>query len=123
MNKTDMAKIAHVTLNAYKFMTEPGVLLLNWDDTTKEDRDSFIVGVEWVMNNPATTAEKQHNAWVKHKKDTGWLYGLSKDVTLRTHPLLVPWGEISLYHRTKAALFIAVVVSLLPMQNYLKGST
>ena len=121
MTKTEIAKVAHATLQEYKKFTEPELAIQGWFDVTKEDRDSFIAGVEWVMNNPATTAEHQHNAWVKHKKDTGWLYGKKKDEKLRTHPLMIPWADISLEHRTKDTIFIAVVVSLLPMQKYLKG--
>lgn len=120
MNKRDIARVAHATLNAYKFINRPGLLILNWDDTTKEERDSFVAGVEWVINNPATTAEHQHTAWVKYKRDSGWLLGDTKDEVLRTHPLLIPWSDIDLEHRTKNSLFIAVVHSLLPMQNFLK---
>lgn len=121
MNKVDIAEVAYEAITSYKSVYENSGPWKSWMQITKEERDSYIVGVEWVMNNPATTAEHQHNAWMKHKQDTGWLWGKEKDEKLRTHPLLIPFSKLTLDHKTKDELFIATVKSLLPMQSFIGG--
>ena len=120
MNKTDMAKVAHEAMRAYKIQLgeeDIGV----WDKSSKYMKDSILSGVEYVMNNPNTTAEHQHEAWCKHKKDTGWLFGKEKDEKLRTHPLLIPYNKVPADNKIKAELFIGVVKALLPTQNFIGG--
>lgn len=118
MNIRDIAQVCHEAQRAYKIQIgEDDVGVWAW--APKEMKDSTIAGVEYVMNNPNTTAEHQHMAWVKHKKDAGWLYGPEKSNQLKQHPCIIHFSKLPLADRTKDALFIATALSLLPMQNYI----
>ena len=119
MTKYDIAEIAHNTIMLYKAKLKQETIA--WWDTPKETKDSVLAGVEYVMNNPHTTGEQQHQAWVKYKKDTGWIWGAEIDSKLKTHPNMVAYSKIPEHERIKDELFIAVVKALLPAQDFLGG--
>ena len=118
MTKADIAEVVHGVIRLYKLkLGEEDVG--SWAEATKMSKDSTLIGVEYVMNNPNTTAEHQHEAWCKHKEDTGWLPGKVDNDKLKTSTLLIPFSDIALKNQTKSTLFINVVKSLLPMQQFI----
>lgn len=51
-------------------------------------------------------------AWVDDKIAHGWRYGAEKDTERKTHPCLVPLGQLPRYQQDKNRLFIAIVRAL-----------
>ena len=39
-------------------------------------------------------AENNHDHWARQRIETGWTYGLHRDDARKTHPDLVPYGDI-----------------------------
>lgn len=40
-------------------------------------------------------AENTHNVWARGKLAEGWIYGETLDSKKKTHPLLVPYGDLT----------------------------
>lgn len=55
------------------------------------------------------TAEQHHEAWCEFKRAAGWTYGPVKDAEKKTHPCLVPFGELPRHQQVKDTVFLAVV--------------
>jgi len=83
-----------------------------WSEAPDWQRESAIEGVCDLLLGRTGSLEDQHNRWMAHKHAAGWVYGPVKDALRKTHPLLVPWGALSVAVRRKDALFRAVVTAL-----------
>lgn len=84
-----------------------------WDDAPEWQKDSAVLGVRAILNNPDTTPELSHAYWGAHKLADGWIYGEVKDPVKKTHPCLVPYDRLPEVHRIKDSLFIAAVKAVL----------
>ncbi len=82
-----------------------------WDKAEKWQKDSAISGVKFALQHPNGKMNEIHKAWMADKKKDGWKYGKVKDAVKKTHPCLVAYDELPKNHRTKDALFLAVVRS------------
>jgi hypothetical protein len=78
-----------------------------WEVASEEQRDSCFVGVKGVLmgNGP----EESHLSWLAEKRKNGWKYAPLKDVEMREHPCMVPYGELPASQRMKDAVFVATV--------------
>jgi RyR domain len=84
----------------------------SWAESPEEMRTSSVRGVQFALDNPAASAEQQHEAWAKDKLADGWKYGAVKDAAAKTHPALIPYADLPEGTRRKDALFRAVVAAL-----------
>ena len=61
-------------------------------------------------------AENVHEVWARSRMDEGWTYGPERNDTARTHPCLVPYGELSEtekdYDRNTAVSTLKLIISL-----------
>ena len=83
-----------------------------WPEAGEHARASAVSGVRFALR--GGTPEQQHAEWTRYKAADGWEYGLVKDEQARTHPALVPYGELPPEQRVKDAVFIAVVRAMAP---------
>jgi hypothetical protein len=81
-----------------------------WDEAPDWQRASAIEGIQTALD--GATPEQQHEAWSAFKVRDGWVYGPVKDAEAKTHPCLVPYGELPPEQRAKDHLFVAVVNAL-----------
>jgi hypothetical protein len=84
----------------------------DWHSAPQWQRDSAIDGVSHAIKHPEATPEDSHNNWLAGKIADGWTYGKVKDQELKTHPCLVPYGQLPEDQRRKDKLFLAVVGAL-----------
>lgn len=84
----------------------------DWVDAEEWQRDSAVKGVLFRLNNPDAGKDLQHNAWMKDKIDSGWVYGEVKDADAKTHPCIVPFDQLPEFQQKKDALFCAIVDAL-----------
>lgn len=84
----------------------------SWAEAEQWQRDSAIKGVQFRLNNPTAPRSAQHESWMKEKIAEGWGYGEIKNPLEKTHPCIVPYGELPEDQRMKDALFQAIVDSL-----------
>lgn len=80
-----------------------------WDDAEEWQRASAIDGVLFVLSGNANEPCDMHNAWMNHKLKEGWVYGETKDATLKTHPCLVPFESLPTKQQFKDVLFLCGV--------------
>lgn len=87
--------------------------LVDWEQTSEEDRMTCIKAVEDIMDNPYMTAEDVHNVWLKHKLDSGWKYGPVKDAGKKEHPCIVAYKDLDEHQKSKDILIRNIVISLM----------
>lgn len=85
-----------------------------WNEAPDWQKQSAVDGVTFFLKNPEIDASEMHENWMKDKRNNGWTYGTEKDEQLRTHPCMVPYGNLPIEQRTKDHLFRGIVKSLMP---------
>ena len=70
---------------------------------------SLITGTKYVLENPATTAEENHNIWMEAKRNQGYTYGDVLDVEKKTHPSMIPFEDLSDVDKRKDEMDVLMV--------------
>lgn len=83
-----------------------------WDSAPGWQRGSAINGVKFHMENPDAGDAASHESWMAEKVADGWIAGDVKNPDKKTHPCLVPFGELPLEQQKKDTLFRAIVHAL-----------
>jgi len=100
------ARAAHETIAAYcAAIGDPP--LQRWSFVSDEMKDSVRAGVQGVLDGNDERAS--HEAWCKHRREHGWVYGRQKSEEHKTHPNLVPYSELPRTQRYKDGLFVGTV--------------
>lgn len=82
-----------------------------WHETDFETRQSATEGV--MLAQDGKSPEQLHESWVEFKLKHGWSYSAEpKNVETKTHPCLVPYGELPVEQRMKDELFFSIVRAL-----------
>ena len=76
---------------------------------SEERLKSLMKGTEYVLNNPSTTAEENHNIWMEAKKTQGYTYGEVLDVEKKTHPSMIPFENLSNIEKRKDEMDVLMV--------------
>ena len=84
-----------------------------WNKAPKWMQKASRDGVLFRLLNPEAGPSAQHDQWMQSKLEDGWRYGKEKDGVKKTHPLLVPYEELSQEERQKDALVAAIIDSLI----------
>ena len=84
----------------------------DWGDAPDWQIQSAIAGVVFRLGNPDAGPDAMHNNWSAEKVSQGWVYGEVKDAEKKTHPCLVPFDQLPLFHQKKDKLFSAIVDAL-----------
>jgi hypothetical protein len=58
--------------------------------------------------NRKSDPEELHNDWWRKYEEMGWRYGPVRDPVEKTHPDMVPFGELGWQERNKDAVFVAL---------------
>ena len=102
------ARIAH-ELNRAWCVLNGDLSQASWDQAPQWQRDSAVMGVRAIAQNPQLTPEDSHIGWVEHKFSEGWNYGPEKDSAAKLHPCMRPYAELPPAQRVKDTLFGAAV--------------
>lgn len=114
MNKEDIARIAHEVNRAYcKALGDESQVA--WEEFG--EKETTIQGVAFALDEPDATPEKAHESWMAGKAALGWAYGEEKDEEQKTHPCMVPYGELPVEQRAKDYIFLAIVKLLSPVND------
>lgn len=84
-----------------------------WNDAPEWQKQTNILGVIFMINNPNAKPQDSHESWLKEKAKEGWKYGPVKDAEKKEHPCILPYDELPAAQKAKDALFIATVSTLL----------
>jgi len=85
---------------------------LPWAEAPQWQKDSAVLGVVFHVEHPEAGPDASHNSWMQQKIDTGWVYGEVKDEVKKTHPCIMPFGQLSKEQKAKDYLFRQIVHSL-----------
>ncbi len=114
MTIEQIAKLCHEANR--EFCTANGdVSQKPWDESPKWQQESSVAGVKTLIDNPMYNAADCHDAWSKHKRADGWVYGPWKDANAKTHPCLVPHYELPYVQQAKDKIFVAIVRACEPL--------
>ncbi len=106
-----IARICYEANRAYCMIFDD-FSLEGWDDAPEWQRQSYISGVRFRLENPEVTARQMHENWMEAKVADGWVYGDSKDAGKKTHPCLVGYDALPDFQKRKDVLFSAIVKAL-----------
>ena len=78
-------------------------------EISDERLKSLMAGTKYVLENPATTAEENHNIWMEAKKNQGYTYGEVLDIEKKTHPSMIPFENLSDVEKRKDEMDVLMV--------------
>lgn len=81
-----------------------------WLDESSEQKDCVIAGVKGAL--AGNSPEQSHESWLEYKRNEGWSYGPEKDAALKTHPCMLPYGDLPEEHKIKDTFFVETVQQL-----------
>ncbi|NKZ84469.1 hypothetical protein GS982_19910 [Rhodococcus hoagii] len=110
MTDRQIARICHEANRAVQIINRDGRVNPHWPAMSKPMRESAERGV--AKARAGATPEELHAAWCEDKRARGWTFGPEKNERLKTHPCLVPYGELPERERVKDRLFNAIVQAL-----------
>ena len=82
---------------------------LPWASTPTLLRDSVIAGVKFQLSNPTATPADSHQSWCEYKQAEGWVWGETKNLTLKTHPNLRAYEQLPDNQKIKDSLSQGIV--------------
>ena len=107
MTNHELARVCHEANRAY-CQTLGDNSQPTWEDAPQWQVDSAVRGVEFHLENPEAGPSGSHENWLREKEIDGWVYGVTKDPDAKTHPCMVPYGDLSAEQRFKDHLFTAI---------------
>lgn len=112
MQTEQIARVCHEVNRAYcKALGDESQLA--WVDAPQWQRDSAIMGVEFIRANPDAKPSASHESWLKQKEADGWKYGPVKDANKKEHPCYVPYDELPTEQKAKDYIFGAIVRAMM----------
>lgn len=107
-----VAKVCHEANRAYcSAMGDDSQV--PWDQAPGWQTDSAIKGVAFLLMEPTAGPEASHICWMAEKQANGWVYGEEKDAEKKTHPCMVPFGDLPAEQRAKDYIFHAIVRTMM----------
>ena len=80
-----------------------------WKEAPEWQVESTLSGIQNILDGKIASPQDAHNSWANHKLEQGWTYGPVKDPVAKTHPLLIPYKDLSPMDKVKDAVFFAIV--------------
>lgn len=81
-----------------------------WDERDEKFRTQFLAIIEKYIALPVfPTPEEAHDSWWRSYEEMGWVYGPERDPVAKTHPDMVPFGDLEQREQDKDAVFLALV--------------
>ena len=111
---TDIAKVAHEANKAY-CETLGDNSQTSWEDAPDWQKDSAVNGVMSIQLGEIKSPMQSHENWLKEKEIDGWVWGEVKDPEKKTHPCMVPFGDLPPEQQVKDFLFFDIVSNLLKL--------
>ena len=112
-----IARICHEAMSALVAEME-GEPHPRWESLKGSDNEWMIEdtkkNVIARINNPMSLMSLTHEAWKENRIDNGWVWGETKCSIKKTHPCLVPYGELPDSEILKDQVFTAIVDRIAP---------
>lgn len=102
-----LAELAHEATRALQAIHGDDAPSLPWACETGHVKATCLDGIRRAR--AGETPEQHHEAWCEYKRARGWTYGPVKDAEAKTHPCLVPFGDLPPHQQAKDLVFLAIV--------------
>lgn len=80
-----------------------------WESREADFHSQFLAVIERQCGpQRSSSPEELHGSWVQAYLMNGWDYGEQYNISLRTHPDLVPYSQLGRLERDKDAVFVAL---------------
>jgi len=80
-----------------------------WQQRNESFRLQMTEHVESLRGKPLPTPEEAHDSWWRKYEEMGWKYGDVRDPVAKTHPDMVPFGDLPKDEQDKDEIFLALV--------------
>lgn len=117
LDATDIAQVIHAANRELQIIFGDPQPSPDWYDAPAYQREESTASVIEALADPGRTPEQNHQGWMDRLAADGWRYGEAKNAEAKTHPCLVPWGELPEDQKQKDRLFIGIVRALAPRQS------
>jgi hypothetical protein len=107
------ARAAHEAIRTLQIENKEDNIVSPWNEVGQDIKDSCLIGIERVIENPEVSNEELHDSWIETKKSQGWRYGRVRNEEDKLHPCMVPYRELPNFQRLKDAMFRNVVKAVL----------
>ncbi len=85
------------------------IIPAHWEDREEPFRNQFLEVIERQCGpQRSTSPEELHGSWVQAYLTMGWVFGKDYNQTLKLHPDMVPYADLSQLERDKDAVFVAL---------------
>lgn len=111
MNLLIIAAIAYA-LNAAYTLASRGESPPNWNDLTDEQRQGYVDGVNFILENLDAGPAAQHERWLEDKTADGWVFGEVKDEENKTDPNLIAFDNLPFEMRARDIVIFSIVSEL-----------
>ncbi|MCR9271122.1 MAG: RyR domain-containing protein [Hyphomonadaceae bacterium] len=111
-----IARTAHEAIKGWR-LANGQESIPDWEDAPDWMVSATKDSVMMVLQDPNTSASKQHEQWMDKKLRDGWKQGPLKNPEAKTHPLLIPYEELPEVERMKDSLMNAVISALAEIQE------
>lgn len=112
-----VAQIAHEANRAY-CQSIGDNSQVEWQDAPEWQRESAIIGVKYLIDNPEATPANSHECWLAVKRADGWVYGPEKNPEKKEHPCMVEYSDLPEFQKNKDHLYLSIVNTLKPYIFY-----
>lgn len=80
-----------------------------WDDRPEEFREQMRPVIDMMCGpDRKSSPEELHDDWVKAYEAMGWTHAEIRDPIAKTHPDMVPYGDLGTLEQDKDAVFVAL---------------
>jgi hypothetical protein len=110
----DIARVIHAANRELQIVQGDPRPSPPWDDAPDYQVRESTASVAEALADPGRTPEQNHQGWHDRLTADGWTYGEVKDPVAKTHPDLLPFGQLPEHEQQKDRLFIAIVRALAP---------
>jgi RyR domain len=111
-----IASVCHELIRAYCWAIED-YSKKSWVDAPDWQKDSTRAGVKFIKEYPNVNHQDLHASWLDHKVKNGWVYGEVVNEEDKTHPCIMPYGDLPEEQRLKDELFRSTALTLLKYEG------
>ena len=105
----DLARICHEAHLALRIGLNSSADDMHFDALPQERKDVVISQVRLIR--AGKSPDEVHQAWVDHQLEHGWRWGISRNLIQKTHPNLVPYGDLPVEEKAKVRQAFRIVLT------------
>lgn len=87
----------------------------------QEQKNRRIVALKKCAAESTSDADR-HVSWMKMHEEMGWVFGEKFDPVAKTHPNILPWGQLPESTRSKAKIFDIVAKAGASIEQFMNSN-